>query len=277
MRIEKLACPACNAPISGDFAPNQQFECQKCGSTLFLADFTASQAVVCPQCRTPNNDTVRFCTNCGQSLRVDCPLCYTSNRVDISHCANCGAHLERARRKREALQAAKRRFQLEREDAFREKEKLQFQQKLARLLDDLDEPENHDFAIYQLNQMGGAALEALLTTLLHDADVDARYGSARAIGQISTSQNVEGLNKARAVKALVRALADPEPPVRYWSAEALGRIQSPIAVEPLAKLLKDAHEGVREQARRSLEQIGGERAQELLKKRPRFLKWFGGD
>lgn len=276
MRIEKLACPSCNAPISGDFAPNQQFECQKCGSSLFLADFEASQVVVCPQCRAPNNDTVRYCTNCGRSLRVDCPLCYTPNRVDTTHCANCGAHLERARRKRQALQEAKRRFQLEREDAFREKEKLQFQQKLTRLLDELDEPENHDFAIYQLNQMGSAVLEALQTTLLHDADVDARYGSARAIGQISSGQNVDRLDKARAVKALVSALADPEPPVRYWSAEALGRIESPIAVEPLASLLKDPHEGVREQARRSLEQIGGERARELLKKRSGFFNWFSG-
>ncbi len=271
MKIDKLACPTCGAPISGDFAPNQPFDCGSCGSTLFLADFEASDTILCPQCRTPNNDTVRFCTNCGSPLRVDCVLCYTSNRIDVPHCANCGAHLERARRKREELQETKRRLQAERMQALKEKEQLQSRERLQRLIEALDEPENHDFAIFQLNQLGGEAIEALTKTMLADDDVDARYGSARALGQIAGAHRIEGLNKARVVKGLIGALNDPESSVRYWAAEALGHYRSQLGIEPLAALLKDAHPGVREQARRSLEQIGGERAQELLT-RPAGLK-----
>jgi HEAT repeat protein len=148
---------------------------------------------------------------------------------------------------------------------------------LERLVNDLDEPENHDFAIYQLNQMGHDALNALLKTLLHDDDVDARYGSARAIGQMCSEQKVEGLSKARAIKALITALADPEPPVRYWAAEALGRVHNQKAVECLGKLLKDPHKGVREQVRRSLQQIGGPQAEAMLEKRPGFLGWLNRD
>ena len=36
MRLEKLACPGCGAPITGDFAPNQQIECNSCGVPLLL-------------------------------------------------------------------------------------------------------------------------------------------------------------------------------------------------------------------------------------------------
>jgi HEAT repeat protein len=179
------------------------------------------------------------------------------------------------------LQEAGRLLRKERIDAFKEKEERQKWEKLQKLLDDLDEPENHDFAIYQINQMGIEAVAALIETLLNDHDPDARYGSARALGQICAEQEVKALIKSRTAKALTKALNDPEPAVRYWAAEALGRCRSKLAVKPLTALLKDSHQGVREQARSSLYKIGGKRVQKILAQdqdKPKgFLGWLKGN
>ncbi len=264
MKIEKLSCPSCGAPLSGNFSPNQQIECNGCGVPLMLTHLDTDNPIFCPQCRTLNSNEVRFCINCGHRLKVECILCYTQNRIDATYCAKCGAHMEQAKARRRKLQEKRRRLVLERDRAFREKEARQKQEKLERLLADLDEPENHDFAIYQINQMGVEAMEALIETLLQDDDPDARYGSAIALGQICTEQEIKVLNKARALKALIKALSDPEPAVRYWTADALGKFKNHLAIEPLATLLKDPHEGVREQARVSLQKVGGPRVQEIL-------------
>ena len=133
-------------------------------------------------------------------------------------------------------------------------------------------------AIYQINRMGPDAINALIT-LLTDDDPDARYGSARALGQICNSYEVKGLDKARAAKALVKALSDTEPAVRYWSANALGKCKGQTAVEPLAELLNDRHEGVRHQAQRSLQKIGGEKAEKILADQDKkgLLGWLKGN
>ena len=118
-----------------------------------------------------------------------------------------------------------------------------------------------------------------LDTLLHDQDPDARYGSARALGQIYVEKEIKTLVKARTVRALTEALTDPEPAVRFWAAEALGKCKSQTAIEPLGELLRDSHEGVRQQAVLSLEKIGGEAAQAMLQRGQArgFLKWLRGD
>ncbi|MEM7346381.1 MAG: HEAT repeat domain-containing protein [Chloroflexota bacterium] len=173
--------------------------------------------------------------------------------------------------------AAKQKQVKERQQARLEKEARQKQETLERLLEDLDEPENHDFAIYRLNQLGEVAIKPLIETLLQDDDPDARYGSARALGQICHEQAIKVLIKARAAKALMQALKDSEPAVRYWSAEALGKFTGQTAenaIDPLIPLLKDSHKGVAAQARRSLVAIGGPRAEEALEKSKRFFNWL---
>lgn len=257
MKIEKLACPSCGAPLTGDFLPNRQFECGNCGSVLLLTDLATDQTVICPHCRTPNNNERRYCSNCGESLKADCVLCHTPNRIDAVYCVHCGAHLERARAKRLEMLETRQRQQEERIQLLKEKEARQQREKLERLLNDLDEPQNHEFAIFQLNQMGEEVIEPLIETLLRDTDPDARYGSAIALGHICAERDIKVLDKARVVKALTKALADSEPVVRFWSVEALGKIKNQTAVEPLTALLKDPHQGVRQQARLSLERISG--------------------
>lgn len=255
MKIEQLACPSCGGSLSGDFLPNKQFECPNCGSALLLTDLATDQTVICPQCRTPNREEMRYCSNCGASLKVDCILCHSPNRIDVVYCTHCGAHLERARARRREMQEMRQRLQTERLDALKEKEVRQQRERLEHLITDLDEPENHEFAIFQLNQMGDEAVEALTETLLDDDDPDARYGSAIALGRICSEQGIKALNKVKATQALIKALTDPEPAVRFWSAEALGKFKSPLTPEPLAALLKDSHQGVRQQARRSLDRL----------------------
>jgi DNA-directed RNA polymerase subunit M/transcription elongation factor TFIIS len=255
MRIEKLACPSCGAPLSGDFLPNQQFECGKCGSVLLLTDLETSHTIICPDCRAPNHEEMRFCSNCGGTLKIDCVLCHTENRIDVTHCAHCGANLERARAKREEMLDIRQRLLEERAQVLREKETRQNQEKLERLIAELDEPEKHEFAIFQLQTMGDVAIDALTETLLTDTDPDARYGSAIALGRICADHNLKALDRAKAAKSLVKALTDNEPAVRFWSAEALGKFKNKIALEPLAALLKDRHKGVRQQAQASLDRL----------------------
>lgn len=278
MNIEKLACPGCGAPLSGNFSANQQIECPSCGVPLLITHLETDQPIFCPKCRTLNSDEVRFCTQCGEHLKVDCILCHTLNRIDATYCARCGAHIKNAIARRRKMAETRRRLELEREQAFRAKEAYQKQEKLESLLQALDEPENHDFAIYQINQMGVDAIKGLIETLLNDHDPDARYGSARALGQICAQKEIKALIKGRTVKALIQALGDPEPAVRYWTAHALGCCQSSLAIDPLAALLSDSHKGVRQQAHLSLQKIGGKRTeQRLAEARSRgLLGWIKG-
>jgi hypothetical protein len=237
-----------------------------------------SKVVLCTQCRTVNTLDKRFCSSCGSSLKLDCVLCHAENTMGTVHCTICGAHLERARQRRMDIQDARRQHREERDRRLREKEAKQKEEKLQRLLEALDEPENHDFAIYQINTLGAEAVDALVETLLNDHDPDARYGSARALGLICSQPEVRGLIKSRSAKALIKALNDAEPAVRYWAADALGRCKSGLAVEPLAGMLRDNHAGVRERAKLSLEQIGTERAQEILAERSKGLfGWIKGN
>lgn len=264
MKIENLACPSCGAPLPINFSMNQPVECSNCGSSLLATELAIDQTIHCPNCRTINLADRRFCSSCGEPLKVDCILCHTANKIGVVFCANCGAHMEHARARRDQLLETRRKLKEERDQMLREKTARQQAEKLQRLLDQLDEPANHDFAIYQIKQMGADAVDALIETLLNDTDPDARYGSARALGQICQHHDLKGWIKAKSTKALIKVLADPEPAVRYWSVDALAQCQAQTAVEPLAGLLKDKHEGVRARARQALEQIGGELAQDIL-------------
>ena len=270
MQIEELICPNCKAALPPEAAFARQIECKSCGSTFVRAtpeDSKDDRPVACPECGKVNSADKRYCTSCGQSLKIDCILCHTANKIGTVYCLNCGAHLEQARAKRRRMQEKKRKSQQERPERLKEKKERQQIEKLHLLLDDLDEPENHAFAIYQINQMGVAAIEALIETLLNDTDPDARYGAARALGQLCSQHNVKGLIKARAAKALIEALQDSEAAVRYWAVDALGKCQSQTAVEPLVNIFKDdSHEGVRNCARRALKNIGGERVEKVLVK-----------
>jgi hypothetical protein len=185
--------------------------------------------------------------------------------------------MDLARARRQQMLEDRRRLQKERGQLLQQKTLRQQAERLQRLLADLDEPKNHDFAIYQINQMGEAAVQPLIETLLNDDDPDARYGSARALGQICSQYEVKGLIKGRSIKALIKALEDREPAVRYWSADALGKCGSQTAIDPLAALLKDRHEGVRECAERALHQLAGEQAAEIIKKSRGILGWRLGD
>lgn len=260
MKIEKLNCPSCGAAITGDFHPSQQFECNSCGSLLMMSDLATEETILCPSCRTINQSEKRFCSNCGEKLRQKCVMCHAENRIDATHCAHCGVDIKRAVARQRSMLTQRQQLMKERQQAFEEKTARQKEEKLQRLLDALDEPENHDFALYQLNQMGPDAINPLIETLLEDDDPDARYGSARALGQICSEKGIKGLIKGRAIKALINSLNDEEPAVRFWSAEALGKFrgtQGKRAIDPLTALLKDPHEGVRQQAQNSLKWLKG--------------------
>jgi HEAT repeat protein len=63
-------------------------------------------------------------------------------------------------------------------------------------LDDLDEPANHPFAVYCLNQLGSEAVEPLMNLLRTDDDPDARFGAAHALGGIGDPKAIPALMDA---------------------------------------------------------------------------------
>lgn len=115
------------------------------------------------------------------------------------------------------------------------------------MLADLDEPERHSFAIFCLCQIGSAAVEPLIETLREDADPDARYASARALGMIGDP---------RTIPSLIAALSDPEPAVRYCAVAALTALKATSARTEIQKLVKDKYLWVCERAHKALEELG---------------------
>lgn len=237
----------------------------------------AGRELVCPSCRLSNPVEKRYCIGCGVQLLIDCPRCYTANPIGEIFCLNCGANLGHVRTKREELAEQRQRSQQERQQALVAKEARQRQEKLHRLIQSLKEPGQHEFAIYQLDQFAGDAVKPLIEALSTPDNPHMRSGAARALGQICLKHELTPLLKARAAKALINALADPEPNVRYWAAGALGNFKgqsAQLAVEPLAELLKDRHQEVRQQARLALQNIGGTHAQEILDKSKGLKGWL---
>ena len=98
MKIEKLVCPSCGAPLTGDFSPNQKLECANCATPLVITDVEVSRPIFCPDCYTLNSDTVQYCTKCGCQLRRKCANCGADNRVDAAYCAACGVEFRAAAR-----------------------------------------------------------------------------------------------------------------------------------------------------------------------------------
>lgn len=177
------------------------------------------------------------------------------------------------------LLESRRKLQQERGRMLKEKQARQIQERVAGLMDDLVTPANHPFALYQLSQIGEPAINILVDALLTHSSRNTRYGAAKALGEICSNYQVKTLAKNRGIKGLIKALEDGEAPVRYYAAESLGKLTGPqaqLAVEPLGLLLKDADSNVRKRARASLEQIGGERAQQLLEGSKGFLGWLKG-
>ena len=265
MKVNELKCPTCGAPAPEALAPNQQYKCSACGSILVLTDLAPGDQIICPQCRTLNADDRRFCTQCGATLKVYCPFCYVSNDAGDTHCRSCGANLQIARQRKKAWMAEERESQAERIAAWQQAEAGSRKKRLEKLLDDLDEPENHPLALYCINQFGSEAVEPLMSVLRTDNDPDARFGAAHALGS---------LGDPRAVPALMDALSDPEPAVRYWAVDALDKLRAGVAVEAIGNLLQDHHKGVRERAAEALKQIGGPQAAQALKERRKW-RLFG--
>jgi HEAT repeat protein len=278
MKLEKLACPGCGAPLSGDFSPNQTIHCTHCSVPLLITELQTDHPIFCPKCHTLNADEVYFCVQCGERLKAECVMCQSKNRLDTPYCARCGVHLERARQKRQSLRQQSQSLREQRLMVLKEKEVRQRQERLERLVEALDEPENHDLAVLQLSQLGSEAVEVLIETLLNNEDVDARYGSARALGQIMAEQTLRGDSpqQSTTVQALMQAMTDPEVAVRYWAVEALGKCRSETAIPTLTPALTDPHKGIRQVTRLALQSIGGAQAEAALtrSKPNKLLGWL---
>ena len=236
MPLTSLNCPNCGAPAPETLQPNQQFTCPACRSVLMLMDLVTADQTVCPACWAANPNTRATCTQCGASLQHACAFCTATNPITATHCQNCGVNLQTAQARQQSWLAEKRQHDAEREVATKQALADDEQQRLQRLINSLEEPENHGLAIYSLVQLGGKAVDSLIETLQHDPDEDARFGAAHALGQLSD---------ARALPALLAALNDPAPMVRYWAVEALSQFNDEPTRAALRALRNDKHPGVR--------------------------------
>ncbi len=262
MKINELDCPTCGAPVSEQVVPDQPFRCPACGSVLVLTDTVEDDQIPCPKCGTIHDSTNRFCSLCGAALNVKCPFCYQANKVDAVHCEGCGANLRNAAQRRQAWLAEKQAHDAERLSALRRAEAESRQARMQSLLDSLDEPDNHSFAIHCLREYGTQAVEPLIHVLREDDDPDARFGAAHTLGIIGDPG---------AISALIAALADPEPAVRYWALDALGKLRADQAVDAIGELLKDRHKGVKAHAAEVLRHIGTPQAIHILERKS---KWW---
>jgi DNA-directed RNA polymerase subunit RPC12/RpoP len=246
MDLKELVCPNCGFPAP-EIVQRKSFVCPACGSYLEMTDLQADTSILCPQCRTVNPDTQQHCANCGEKLKFNCPFCYTPNPIDNLNCANCGVNLQTAQKRKKEWLEENRRLTEERMRLTRQAEAEGQKRRMQQLIDDLDEPRNHNFAIYCLTQMGKSAVGALIETLQSDPDPDARFGAAIALGNIKDPA---------AIPVLIQASWDPEPAIRYWSVDALQKFATQAAVEAIKKHLDDPHHGVKDRARRALTDLG---------------------
>lgn len=259
MKLNLLNCPACNSPLDADIHPNRPFNCPACGSAIVLTDWTKAGQLVCTKCSTINAGANKFCDSCGAALQAGCPFCFTQNDVSAINCKKCGANLQRAWNRQQT-------WLTQREQKHKETlQKVAEGQAdyLRRLLLQLNEPENHPAAIPGIRVFGKEAVEPLIH-LLTSADPDARFGAAKALGEISDK---------RAIPGLIHALSDPEGVVRFWALDALAKLKADEAVEAIGKLLQDQRESIRNLAKEVLIQIGTPNAARVLKQQSK-RKWW---
>jgi hypothetical protein len=264
VEISELDCPACGASVSDQVLLRQPFSCPACGSVLVLSDTHDDDQTSCPECRTINDSANRYCSACGAPLQARCPFCYEANEVGAIHCEICGANLQKAAQRRSDWLAQKRQHDAERLVAWQHAQAESQKDEIQRLLDSLDEPANHSFAIYCLREHGAQAVEPLMRVLRTDDDPDARFGAAHTLGIIGDPQ---------AIPALIDALSDPEPAVRYWALDALGKLRAEVAVEAIGRLLEDRHKGVRAHAVEALRKIATPQAMYILERNMKRWRW----
>lgn len=54
----------------------------------------AAGMVVCPQCKTQNSDSAKFCKKCGAKLKNNCPHCGAKLEQGSRFCTECGKTVE---------------------------------------------------------------------------------------------------------------------------------------------------------------------------------------
>ena len=246
MDFKELTCPTCGFPAP-EIVQQKNFKCPACGSLLLLTDLQEDTSILCPTCQTVNADTKQYCSKCGEKLKISCPFCSTSNPIDNLNCSNCGVNLQTAQKRKKDWIEENRRNTEARLALTRRVEAESQKIRMQELINDLDEPEKHSFAIYCLTQMGKTAENALIETLKNDPDPDARFGAAIVLGN---------LRDQAAIPALIQASQDNEPVVRYWAMDALQKFATVAAIDAIQTGLEDPHRGVRERSKQALTALG---------------------
>ena len=184
----------------------------------------AASGVICPKCQVSNPFQTRFCLNCGQRLKIDCARCHTENRIDSPTCTNCGAHLKIQQTRRRGVDEARQRAVQERSQSFKEKEAQKVREKIQSLLNDLTRRKKRTEALGHLNRLDKKTLDILRENLRSARDSEARYLTAKVLGQLSDRADINVKIKEYVVEILIDAIDDEEPKVRLQAQEALQTI-----------------------------------------------------
>ncbi len=266
MKLQILNCPACGAPVDIPVSPNQPFACSACKNTIVSTDWTTSGELICSGCGKVNSGKNKYCDDCNAVLQAGCPYCFTQNSISAKYCKQCGVDLRKAWKMQRAWTLDRERHEVDRQQKLK-KLKMDTHAELQRLLLQLNDPENHPMAIQGIRLHGLDAIQGLIH-LLDSSDPDARYGAARALGDI---------RDLSAIPALIKSLNDEHAAVRFFAVDALGKLGACEAIQKLGQLLEDESPNVRKHAGDVLMQIGTPEALQILREKSRPKWWhFNG-
>lgn len=266
MKLQTLNCPSCGAPVEGDISPNQPFVCNACHSTIVSTDWTTSGELICSSCGKVNSSKNKYCDGCNTVLQAGCPYCYTQNSINTKYCKQCGVDLRKAWKLQRVWSLDRDRHEVDRQQKLK-KMKMDSQAELQRLLLQLNDPASHPMAIPWIMTYGLDAVQGLIHLLDSSSDPDARYGAARALGD---------MKDLSAVPVLIKALNDEHVAVRFFAVDALGKLGVREAIPDIGKLLEDESPNVRKHAGDVLMQIGTPEALQILRGKSRPKWWSFG-
>ncbi len=264
MKLNLLNCPACNSPLDAtSINPNKPFSCPACGSAIVMTDWTKTGQIICTKCGTINANTNKFCVSCEAILQAGCPSCYTQNSLTATTCKNCGTNLQRIWKRQQVWLNQREKAEFKKKEALQELAQNS-KEHLARLLLQLNEPENHPTAVSGILIFGKDAVEPLIK-LLNSEDPDARVGAAQALGDIGDK---------RAIPELINSISDKEVSVRFWVVDALGRLKADEAVDAIGELLTDKNQKISSLSKDVLIQIGTPNAIRILQEKSKRKWWL---
>lgn len=95
MTMKPLKCPNCGSLDVQPLQEGNKYLCPSCGGKSVLNPETQvlillSKAISCPECKSLNERSARYCGTCGSPLVFPCPFCGRAHQPGHRYCPTCG-------------------------------------------------------------------------------------------------------------------------------------------------------------------------------------------